>query len=90
MAAGSLAAGVQSVVYGGAVGSASTFAVLQSVGAAGMGVGAKVLMGSAAGGAATYVKNKLFPCNVAGKPRCSSGEKWFSMELASCKKKKRK
>ena len=74
MAAGSLAAGVQSALYGGAVSSASTFAVLQSAGAAGMGVGAKVLIGSAAGGAATYVKSKVSPCNSAGKPRCPSEE----------------
>ena len=74
VAASSLAAGVQSAVYGGAVGSTSIFAALQSAGAAGMGVVAKVIIGSAAGGAATYVKSNVSPCNVAGKPRCPSEE----------------
>ena len=74
MAAGSLAAVVQSAVYGGAVSSASTFAVLQSAGAAGMGVGAKLLMASAAAGAATYAKKTMSPCNAVGKPSCPSEE----------------
>ena len=74
VAAGSVAAGVQSAVYGGAVGSASTFAALQSAGAAGIGVVTNVIIGTTAGGAATYVKSKVSPCNAAGKARCSSDE----------------
>ena len=57
--AGSIAAGVQSVVYGGAVASTSAFATLQSVGAAGLGKAATFGLFSAGAGAANYVKGKL-------------------------------
>lgn len=68
--AGSVAAGIQSVVYGGAVTSTSLFAALQSAGAAGVGLAAKVGIFSAGGGALAYIKNKLAPCEEG--PNCSS------------------
>ena len=61
VAAGSIAAGVQSAVYGGAVASSSVFAVLQSIGAAGLGAGAKVGLFSVGAGVAAYLKNKIAP-----------------------------
>ena len=72
VAAGSVAAGVQSAIYGGAVGSGTVFAALQSAGVAGIGMGAKVAISTAVGGAATYIKKKLAPCN--DQEKCSSGD----------------
>ena len=65
--AGSVAAGIQSAVYGGAVTSSSVFAALQSAGAAGIGVATKLGLFSAGAGAATYIKNKVAPCEVGTK-----------------------
>ncbi len=70
VAAGSIAACIQSAVYGGAVASTSVFAALQSVGAIGMGVAAKLGLFSAGAAVAAYIKNMFFPC-VEG-PKCSS------------------
>lgn len=72
VAAGSVAAAVQSTVYGGAVGPASIFAVLQSAGAAGIGLIGKFAIFSTAGGVAKYAKSKTAPCN--DKPRCESSK----------------
>ncbi|KAL9952975.1 hypothetical protein ACROYT_G040309 [Oculina patagonica] len=70
VAAGSIAAGIQSAVYGGAVASTSTFAALQSAGAAGIGAKTAAGLFTAAAGAATYLKNKWYPCEEG--PKCSS------------------
>ena len=70
VAANSVAAGIQSAVYGGAVTSTSAFAAFQSAGAAGMSVAAKFGLFSAGAGAATYIKKKVAPCE--GGPKCSS------------------
>lgn len=72
VAAGSLAAGVQSVFYGGAVGSTTIFAGLQSAGAAGIGLGTNVAIGTTVGSAVSYIKRKVYPCNKG--PSCSSQE----------------
>lgn len=61
--AGSAAAGVQSTVYGAAVGSGSVFAVLQSAGAAGIGLTTNVGIGTTAAATATYLKKTFYPCN---------------------------
>ena len=72
VAAGSVAACVQSAIYGGAVGSGTVFAALQSAGAAGIGMGAKLAISTTVAGAATYIKKKMTPCN--GEAKCSSGD----------------
>ncbi|XP_020620840.1 interferon alpha-inducible protein 27-like protein 2A [Orbicella faveolata] len=71
VAAGSIAAGIQSTVYGGAVGSTSLFAVLQSAGAAGLGASAKSALFAGGAAMATWIQNKLAPCLNDG-PNCSS------------------
>ena len=58
VAAGSIAAAVQSAVYGGAT--TGIFSVLQSAGAVGISVAAKAGIGSAAGATAGLIKWKLF------------------------------
>ena len=70
VAAGSIAAGIQLVVYGGTVASSSAFAALQSAGAAGLGTKAAVSVFSAGGGAATWIKSWVAPCEKG--PECSS------------------
>ena len=62
IAGGSLAAGIQSVFYGGAAGGA--FAAAQSAGVAGIGYTATAVIGGTAGSAAVLAKKV--------------GEKWFS------------
>ena len=57
VAAGSLAAGVQSAAYGGAVASGSVFAGLQSAGAAGLGAKATIAVFSTAAGGTVYLKD---------------------------------
>lgn len=71
-AAGSLAAGIQSVVYGSTVASTSVFAGLQSVGAAGLGATAASAVFTGGAGKAAWIKNKMPPCN--DEPKCSSDE----------------
>ena len=61
VAAGSIAAGIQSAVYGGAVASGSIFAGLQSAGAAGMGAKATMALFSSGAAVTTYIKNKVAP-----------------------------
>lgn len=61
--AGSAAAGVQSTVYGAAVSSGSVFSLLQSAGAAGIGLGTNLGIGTTAGATATYLKKTIYPCN---------------------------
>lgn len=70
VAASSIAASIQSAVYGGTVGSTSVFAVLQSAGAAGLGASAKSVLFAGGAGMATWIKNKLAPCQNDG-PKCS-------------------
>ena len=70
VAAGSIAAGIQSAVYGGAVTSSSVFAALQSAGAAGLGTKAIVSVFSAGLAAATWIKSWVAPCDKG--PECSS------------------
>lgn len=62
IAAGSLAASIQSVVYGGAAG--GMFAAVQSAGVAGIGYTATAVIGGTAGSAAVLAKKV--------------GEKWYS------------
>lgn len=71
VAAGSIAAGVQSAFYGGAVASGSVFAVLQSAGAAGIGWAGNAAILSTAAGGATLFKITFLPCNLD--PNCQSG-----------------
>ena len=73
VAAGSVAAGIQSTVYGGTVASSSIFAALQSAGAAGLGAKASVSVFSAGVGAATWIKSWVVPCNKG--TECSSEKK---------------
>ena len=61
--AGSAAAGVQSTVYGAAVGAGSVFAGLQSAAAVGIGLATKVGIGTTAGATATFFKKAFYPCN---------------------------
>lgn len=70
VAAGSIAASIQSAVYGGTVASTSVFAGLQSAGAAGLGTSAAGSVFAAGAGAAAWIKNKLAPCYDGQK--CSS------------------
>ncbi|XP_020620837.1 interferon alpha-inducible protein 27-like protein 2A [Orbicella faveolata] len=70
VAAGSVAASIQSAVYGGTVASSSAFAALQSAGAAGLGAKATVGVFSAGLGAAAWIKSWVAPCNEG--PECSS------------------
>lgn len=70
VAAGSVAASIQSAVYGGTVASSSTFAALQSAGAAGLGTKAAVSVFSAGVGAATWIKSWVAPCEKG--TECSS------------------
>ncbi|KAJ7384036.1 hypothetical protein OS493_024050 [Desmophyllum pertusum] len=70
VAAGSIAAGIQSSVYGGCVGASSAFAVLQSAGAAGIGIKTAAGIFTAGVGAATYLKSKVAPSDEG--PKCSS------------------
>lgn len=70
VAAGSVAASTQSAVYGGTVASSSTFAALQSAGAAGLGTKAAVSVFSAGVGAATWIKSWVAPCDKG--TECSS------------------
>ncbi len=51
MVAGSIAAAAQSTFYGGAVGAGSVFALLQSAGAAGIGLAGNLGLGVAGGAA---------------------------------------
>ncbi|PFX19527.1 Interferon alpha-inducible protein 27-like protein 2A [Stylophora pistillata] len=67
VAVGSVAAGIQSAVYGGAVASGSIFAGLQSAGAAGIGVKASAAIFSSVAGAATYIKKSVAPCEEGSK-----------------------
>lgn len=67
---GSIAAGIQSAVYGGTVASTSTFAALQSAGAAGLGAKAAVGVFTAGVGAATWIKSLVAPCHEGSE--CSS------------------
>lgn len=67
VAAGSVAAGIQSAVYGEAVASGSIFAGLQSAGAAGIGVKASAAIFSSVAGAATYIKKSVAPCEEGSK-----------------------
>ncbi|XP_068686184.1 interferon alpha-inducible protein 27-like protein 2B [Montipora foliosa] len=60
--AGSMAAGAQSTFYGAAVASGSTFALLQSAGAAGISTISNVVIALSAGTAAGAVKNMVSPC----------------------------
>jgi len=72
VAAASVVAGVQSAIYGGAVGSGTVFAALQSAGAAGIGMGEKSghLYNS---WRRCYIhQEKMAPCN--GEEKCSSGD----------------
>ena len=52
MVSGSLAAGVQSLVYGGAT--TGAFSAFASAGAAGLGVGTKIVLGAVGGSVAGY------------------------------------
>ena len=70
VAAGSIAAGIQSAVYGGTVASTSVFAGLQSAGAAGLGASATTGLFTAGATMATWIKNKLAPCSDG--PKCPS------------------
>jgi len=70
VAAGSIAAGIQSVVYGGTVASTSVFAGLQSAGAAGLGSTAAGALFAGGAAISTLIKNKIAPCNDG--PKCSS------------------
>jgi len=70
VAAGSIAAGIQSTVYGGTIASTSLFAGLQSAGAAGLGASAASAVFAGGAGIATWIKNKWDPCDVG--PKCSS------------------
>jgi len=70
VAAGSAAASIQSVVYGGTVTSSSVFAALQSAGAAGMGAKVTVSVFSTGAAAATWIKSWVAPCGEG--PECSS------------------
>lgn len=70
VAGGSIAAGIQSAVYGGTVASTSTFAALQSAGAAGLGAKAAVGVFTAGVGAATWIKSWVAPCHEGSE--CSS------------------
>lgn len=72
VAAGSVAAGIQSAVYGGTVASTSVFAGLQSAGAAGLGATATTALFTAVATGATWIKSKLAPCSDG--PKCSSDE----------------
>lgn len=61
VAAGSIAAGIQSAVYGGAVTSGSIFAICQSIGAAGLGIAGTVssaAVGATAGGVISGLASK--------------------------------
>ena len=60
--AGSMAATAQSTFYGAAVTSGSTFALLQSAGAAGIGTVSYGVIALSAGTAAGAVKNMVSPC----------------------------
>lgn len=58
VASGSVAAGVQSAIYGGTVGTGSIFAILQSVGA--VGLGAFGWLGTIIGGGVVGALTALF------------------------------
>ena len=70
VAAGSVAAFVQSFFYGGVVGSTSIFATLQSAGALGIGWLAKLSIFATFTATTNYIMEKLSPCN--DQPKCSS------------------
>ena len=70
VAAGSAAASIQSIVYGGTVASSSTFAALQSAGAAGLSAKATAGVFTAGAAAATWLKSWFAPCDEG--PECSS------------------
>jgi len=70
VAAGSAAASIQSIVYGGTVASSSAFAALQSAGAAGLGFKATTGLFTAGVGAVTWLKSRFAPCDEG--PECSS------------------
>ncbi|KAJ7384094.1 hypothetical protein OS493_024111 [Desmophyllum pertusum] len=72
VAVGSIAAGIQSSVYGGCVGASSAFAALQSAGAAGIGMKTAAGIFTAGVGAATYLKSKVAPSDEG--PKCSSDQ----------------
>lgn len=72
VAAGSIAASIQSFMYGGAVGSTSIFAVFQSIGAVGMSTKVAVGIVTAFGGFVTYIKSIFAPCGEG--PKCSSDQ----------------
>ena len=72
VAAGSIAAGIQSSVYGGYVGATSAFAVLQSFGAAGIGMIPSAGIFTAGAGVTTWLKTKVAPCDKG--PKCSSDQ----------------
>lgn len=72
VAAGSIAASAQSVLYGGAVASGGVFAGLQGAGAAGVTFAGKVAIGTTFAGAAKIIKDKFSPCN--GGPKCPSDD----------------
>ena len=75
VAAGSVAAAVQSTVYSASVGSGTVFAVLQSAGAAGIGGAAKMAIGTTVGAAATYFKSKFYSSCNSDKEKCTSNDK---------------
>ena len=70
VAAASAAASIQSIVYGGTVASSSTFAALQSAGAAGLSAKATAGLFTAGVAAATWLKSWFAPCDEG--PECSS------------------
>ena len=70
VAAGSVAASVQSFFYGGVIGSTSIFATLQSAGALGIGWVAKLSIFTTIAATTNYIMEKLSPCNDQRK--CSS------------------
>ena len=70
VAAGSVAAFVQSFFYGGVVGSASIFATLQSAGALGISWLAKLSIFTTFTATTNYIMEKLSPCN--DQPKCST------------------
>jgi len=77
VAAGSIAASVQSAVYGGSVASGSVFALLQSAGAAGIGAAANATIAGTAGGITagfTALGNYMLVCF-----NCKSYTKFLSV-----------
>jgi len=57
---GSIAAGVQSAVYGGVVVGGGVFATLQSAGVAGVAMTTKIGLGTAGAAAGTWIGNQIW------------------------------